>query len=571
MTPEGAFDTRTCAADINLTFANAMAYNAAGTTFHNHAKALTSRFKRRMDKLPRLKAGGHRSPVVGSGGKVAAAERHEDAPPRPPSAAEASVAPGGGVAAVPRRLPTAKRPEKGARPGALLQSGLPPTLPTPPPRRANASAGATSDGRAGVLAGQHSHSGRPLPPPRKPSGSASGINASLPPILSRPPSTGGKGPASSAAEGSRHLKRPRIGEAPGSTRPASSSHKAGGGSRAGGPAAGATAPSRRPPPLGASAPLPGSPGSGADVEGSGDVAQSRKRQRQQSVPSWRSSPAYMAYRTLLDEMLMWPHAEDFARPVFEIWSSDDLPGYSSVVTRPMDIGTVRRSMEQGMYVTPAGTFHASACAADVSLTFANAMAYNAEGTTFHAEAKALATRFSERVAALDASLAALPPRSHGEQPARATAAGASSTSSKIPARRVAAAASPSAAAARQPPHPTHGAAGEASPRRPGDTSARLPGKAGALPRGRPPAAPSHAKRQPQTTSTGGTPLRRRRRCSRLVCRGSAPATAVGEPQEGQVSGRVRGSASDVAQGRSHTTAGCGRQGCGCNLCRRHGG
>lgn len=214
----------------------------------------------------------------------------------------------------------------------------------------------------------------------------------------------------------------------------------------------------------------------------------------------------MAYRTLLDEMLMWPHAEDFARPVSEIWSADDLPGYSNVVRRPMDIGTVRRSMEQGVYVTPSGTFHASACAADVSLTFANAMAYNAEGTPFHAEAKALATRFSERVAALDASLAAIPPtppRSFGEQPARATAAGASSSSSKIPPRRVASA----TVSLPLPPPGAHGVAAGASARRPGDLSTQPPAKAGALQRGRPPAAPSHAQRLPQTTSTGGTPLR----------------------------------------------------------------
>ncbi|OSX75111.1 hypothetical protein BU14_0255s0018, partial [Porphyra umbilicalis] len=110
-------------------------------------------------------------------------------------------------------------------------------------------------------------------------------------------------------------------------------------------------------------------------------------------------------------MLTWPRADSFTRPIHEIWSAEEIPGYEAVVERPMDLGTVLRNADTGAYITPTGAFDATACANDVLRTFANAMSYNAAGTTFHNHAKALTTRFRRRLEKLPPSPLPPPPPS----------------------------------------------------------------------------------------------------------------------------------------------------------------
>ena len=67
-----------------------------------------------------------------------------------------------------------------------------------------------------------------------------------------------------------------------------------------------------------------------------------------------------------------------------------LEDYHTIVTHPMDLGTVRSRLEQGMYDSDPWLF-----ASDVRLTFRNAVAYNPTGTDVRAMAEALWERFEE--------------------------------------------------------------------------------------------------------------------------------------------------------------------------------
>ncbi|BDA48817.1 probable pH-interacting protein at C-terminar half [Coccomyxa sp. Obi] len=69
-------------------------------------------------------------------------------------------------------------------------------------------------------------------------------------------------------------------------------------------------------------------------------------------------------------VLVLPEAAPFGAPV----SDSDAPGYSAVVARPMDLGTLRDGLERREYAHPADAY------ADVRQVWANCRAYNAEGS-----------------------------------------------------------------------------------------------------------------------------------------------------------------------------------------------
>ncbi|CAM9471612.1 unnamed protein product, partial [Choristocarpus tenellus] len=72
------------------------------------------------------------------------------------------------------------------------------------------------------------------------------------------------------------------------------------------------------------------------------------------------------------------------------WRGLGLPDYPIVVKRPMDLGTVKRLLDQGRYRTPAE------CASDVRLIWQNCRAYNVEGGELNEATAALSERFEER-------------------------------------------------------------------------------------------------------------------------------------------------------------------------------
>ncbi|KAL6659517.1 hypothetical protein ACP70R_003557 [Stipagrostis hirtigluma subsp. patula] len=68
----------------------------------------------------------------------------------------------------------------------------------------------------------------------------------------------------------------------------------------------------------------------------------------------------------------------------------NLPDYFDIVKEPMDLGTIQKKLNAGMYSTPRDF------AADVRLTFSNAMAYNPVNNDVHVMAKTLNKTFEAR-------------------------------------------------------------------------------------------------------------------------------------------------------------------------------
>jgi hypothetical protein len=81
-------------------------------------------------------------------------------------------------------------------------------------------------------------------------------------------------------------------------------------------------------------------------------------------------------------------AGPFREPV--AWRELELWDYPQIVTKPMDLGTVKRKLERKLYP------NAAHCAADIRLIWNNCMLYNAEGSDFWLLAKTFARRFEDR-------------------------------------------------------------------------------------------------------------------------------------------------------------------------------
>eukprot|EP00171_Calliarthron_tuberculosum_P011371 IDg11371t1 len=78
----------------------------------------------------------------------------------------------------------------------------------------------------------------------------------------------------------------------------------------------------------------------------------------------------------------------FLEPV----EADQVPGYADVITRPMDLSTIRKSVTMGVYRTPAEL------RADIDLIWANCIKFNADGSIYYREAvrlRALAGKYFE--------------------------------------------------------------------------------------------------------------------------------------------------------------------------------
>lgn len=104
-------------------------------------------------------------------------------------------------------------------------------------------------------------------------------------------------------------------------------------------------------------------------------------------------------RRLLNAMMERPFGHVFNVPV----DTDKYPNYLSVVTTPMDFGTIRRRIDTNSYAT------LDAFVADVNLVLANARKFNGPNSLVHHMADALQVRTAccRRVAASRASPAPL--------------------------------------------------------------------------------------------------------------------------------------------------------------------
>eukprot|EP00312_Isochrysidales_sp_CCMP1244_P042818 CAMPEP_0202757608 /NCGR_PEP_ID=MMETSP1388-20130828/16482_1 /ASSEMBLY_ACC=CAM_ASM_000864 /TAXON_ID=37098 /ORGANISM="Isochrysis sp, Strain CCMP1244" /LENGTH=111 /DNA_ID=CAMNT_0049425507 /DNA_START=41 /DNA_END=372 /DNA_ORIENTATION=+ len=96
-------------------------------------------------------------------------------------------------------------------------------------------------------------------------------------------------------------------------------------------------------------------------------------------------------RSLLRPFLQMPQARDFLAPVDPV--ALNIPDYPTVITHPMDLGTVEQRLDRKEY-TDAGGF-----VRDMRLVWSNAITYNPVGTPVHAAAAALSAEFEKRLLA----------------------------------------------------------------------------------------------------------------------------------------------------------------------------
>lgn len=92
----------------------------------------------------------------------------------------------------------------------------------------------------------------------------------------------------------------------------------------------------------------------------------------------------------------------FSKPVDELWDVSILGDYFEKIKQPMDLGTVRKNLQNAVYVYPdSNLFDANAFREQLRLVFLNSIDYNAKGTELYR----LATRF---LLFADSELAELP-------------------------------------------------------------------------------------------------------------------------------------------------------------------
>ncbi|XP_020528436.1 transcription factor GTE12 [Amborella trichopoda] len=96
---------------------------------------------------------------------------------------------------------------------------------------------------------------------------------------------------------------------------------------------------------------------------------------------------------LLKKLMLHPDAWVFNQPVDPVKLI--IPDYFEVVKKPMDLGTVRSKLERKLYLSTQDF------AADVRLTFSNAMLYNPHNNDVHLMAKDLNTLFNKRWRSLE--------------------------------------------------------------------------------------------------------------------------------------------------------------------------
>ncbi|XP_011096462.1 transcription factor GTE9-like isoform X2 [Sesamum indicum] len=99
---------------------------------------------------------------------------------------------------------------------------------------------------------------------------------------------------------------------------------------------------------------------------------------------------------VLKELMNHPDGWIFSEPVDPV--KLNIPDYFSVISEPMDLGTIKRKLEGNMY------FGAEEFAADVRLTFSNAMLYNPPDNRVHSCAKKLDRNFNRRWKILEAKM-----------------------------------------------------------------------------------------------------------------------------------------------------------------------
>lgn len=123
---------------------------------------------------------------------------------------------------------------------------------------------------------------------------------------------------------------------------------------------------------------------------------------QRSAASKNKQVAYCL--RMVKDMLRLKDGFGFSKPIDQLWSVDQLPGYFELITHPMDLDTVRQKLESGRYLSTPGkeeveevVFDAKAFSVDMCLIFNNAQTYNRAGDIFYEAATRLMEKFKTKM------------------------------------------------------------------------------------------------------------------------------------------------------------------------------
>ncbi|CAO2161554.1 unnamed protein product [Urochloa humidicola] len=114
------------------------------------------------------------------------------------------------------------------------------------------------------------------------------------------------------------------------------------------------------------------------------------------------APVFKTCAALLSRLMKHKHSWVFNTPVDA--SALGLHDYHTIITKPMDLGTVKSKLAAGQYKSP------REFAGDVRLTFQNAMTYNPKGQDVHFMAEQLLNMFEEKWPEIEAEVAQLSPQ-----------------------------------------------------------------------------------------------------------------------------------------------------------------
>lgn len=105
---------------------------------------------------------------------------------------------------------------------------------------------------------------------------------------------------------------------------------------------------------------------------------------------------------VLEKVFNKPEAEWFLTPVD--WEALQLPDYPLIITKPMDLGTVRNKLlaTQSTTSDDASKIYSSieACASDIRQIWCNAMVYNSPGSVVYVAAHKLSEYFENEFSAV---------------------------------------------------------------------------------------------------------------------------------------------------------------------------
>eukprot|EP00871_Galdieria_phlegrea_P002236 jgi/Galph1/3012/GphlegSOOS_G1676.1 len=121
---------------------------------------------------------------------------------------------------------------------------------------------------------------------------------------------------------------------------------------------------------------------------------------------YKEDPLYYKCKNILRSLMERKDARAFLKPVNELFTSEEIPGYYQIIQHPMDLGTVLYRMELGLYRDPGiqefsrlPKFDLERFKADVRLVWENAMTYNLENTPYYVAAAKLSETFERKLEA----------------------------------------------------------------------------------------------------------------------------------------------------------------------------